>query len=325
LLDLLYATAGRARRRYYERHPGARRRLRQPVISVGNLSVGGSAKTPLVARIARFLLDRGESPAILSRGYGRTDRREGVVVVSDGMRALADVAQAGDEPLMLAETLPGARVVVCDDRHLAGVLAEDRLGATVHVLDDGFQHVRLSRDLDILMTTAGETASGRVLPYGRLREAVDAASRAHFVVVLEADLAAARAEAWTLGISGCAGGRRVLQATHPIETPVVAVAGIAQPAQFFRMLEAAGYEIARTLAFADHHPYRRQDLARIADVVRETGAVAVVTTEKDAVRLAPLRPLPFACGAAPMALEIDGWEALTAAMEATLERVRESR
>ena len=202
------------------------------MISVGNLSVGGTAKTPLVARIARHLLERGEAPAILSRGYGRTDRADGVVVVSDGTRVLADLSRAGDEPLMLAHAIAGARVVVSEDRYLAGRLAERQLGATVHVLDDGFQHVQLTRDLDILMTRAGE-AGGRVLPFGRLRESPDAAARAHFAVVLDADLATARTEAWSLGVSACAGARRVLQNTPAIDAPIVAVAGIAQPDQFF--------------------------------------------------------------------------------------------
>jgi tetraacyldisaccharide 4'-kinase len=322
LLDFLYAQAGRARRRYYERHPEARRRLRHPVISVGNLSVGGTAKTPLVAAVARKLLDRGERPAILSRGYGRTDRVDGVVVVSDGQRVLAELARAGDEPLMLARALPGARVVVDEDRYLAGRLAEQHLGATVHILDDGFQHVQLARDLDILMTRVGE-ASERVLPFGRLRESPEAAARAHFAIVLDADLATARREAWQLGVSACAGARRVLEATRSLESPVVAVAGIAQPAQFFRMLHDAGYAIARTLAFADHHVYRRQDVARLAEAVKDSSAATVVTTEKDVVRLTAVGPLPFACVAVPMRLDIDGWDGLEASIEAVLTRARE--
>jgi tetraacyldisaccharide 4'-kinase len=188
LLDLLYARGVGARRRWYEKHPAARRRLQQPVISVGNLSVGGAGKTPLVASIAEWLLARGERPAILSRGYKRRDRLEGVVVVSDGRDVLASVDSAGDEPLMLARALPGAIVCVCEDRYLAGVLAERRLGATVHLLDDGFQHVQLTRDLDILVTPLGEISNGRVLPFGRLREARSAAARAQFVVVMDADI-----------------------------------------------------------------------------------------------------------------------------------------
>jgi tetraacyldisaccharide 4'-kinase len=114
----------------------------------------------------------------------------------------------------------------------------------------------------------------------------------------------------------------VLQATHPLESPVVAVAGIAQPAQFFQMLQEAGYEIARTLAFADHHPYRAQDVARTADAVKNASAATVVTTEKDAVRLTAVGTLPFACFAAPMGLDIDGWEGLEASIEAALARAR---
>jgi len=292
------------------------------VISVGNLSVGGTAKTPLVARIARHLLERGEAPAILSRGYGRTDRADGVVVVSDGTRVLADLSRAGDEPLMLAHAIAGARVVVSEDRYLAGRLAERQLGATVHVLDDGFQHVQLARDLDILMTRAGE-AVGRVLPFGRLRESPDAAARAHFAVVLDADLATARTEAWSLGVSACAGARRVLQKTPAIDSPIVAVAGIAQPDQFFQMLKEAGYQIGRSLAFADHHTYRPADVARMADAVRDSSAATVVTTEKDAVRLTALGALPFPCLAVPMELEIDGWEGLAASIESALARARE--
>ncbi|MGQ0734321.1 MAG: tetraacyldisaccharide 4'-kinase, partial [Acidobacteriota bacterium] len=226
LLDLLYAHAARMRRRWYERRPNARRHLTRPVISVGNLSVGGTAKTPLVARLAAWLVETGERPAILSRGYGRDDRPDGVVVVSDGTRVLADLATAGDEPLMLARAVPRAIVAVADDRHLAGVIAERRLGATAHLLDDGFQHVGLARDLDILLTTPGEAAAGRVLPFGRLRESPDAASRAHVVVVLATDLAGARAEAWTLGVGEAVAARRTI-GRAPEGGAVVAAAGIA--------------------------------------------------------------------------------------------------
>lgn len=322
MLDLLYAQVAATRRRWFERHPDRRRRLQQPVISVGNLSVGGTGKTPLVARIARVLIDRGERPAILSRGYGRTQRPDGVVVVSDGARVLSDVAHAGDEPMMLARAVPGAVVAVCEDRYMAGALAERRLGATVHVLDDGFQHVQLARDLDILMTKPGEVSGGRVLPFGRLRESAPAAARAHIVVVLDTDLAGARTEAWSLGVSGCAAARRVLQATHPVDSPVVAVAGIAQPDQFFAMLADAEYTIARTIAFADHHVYTDADVAGIAEAVRATGATTVVTTEKDGVRFEARSGLPFACFAVPMSLEIDGWDGVELSIAAALDRAR---
>ena len=133
--------------------PSRRRRLSQPVVSVGNLRVGGSGKTPIVAHIARLLLERGERPAILTRGYARRCRPDGVTVVSDGTTILAGIESAGDEPLMLARALPGVPVLVGANRYLSGRLAEERFGATVHLLDDGFQHLELARDVDLLLVS----------------------------------------------------------------------------------------------------------------------------------------------------------------------------
>ena len=317
MLDLLYGQAVRARRRWYERHPGARRRLRAPVISIGNLSVGGTGKTPLVRAVAEWLIGRGERPAILSRGYARRDRVDGAVVVSDGTSVRTDLAQSGDEPLMLARAVPGAVVVVAEDRHLAGVIAERQLGATVHVLDDGFQHVGLARDLDVLVTSSGEITGGRVLPIGRLREPADAAARAHVVVVVGADAAAARSEAWALGISQFAAARRVVAGPPSNIGSVVAVAGIAHPAQFFDGLRTAGWPIENTVSFPDHHHYTRDNLKHIS-------APTVVTTEKDAVRLESLAPLPFTLLTASLALEIDDWGTLAASLTAAIDRRRQS-
>ena len=165
MLHTLYGRLALTRRAWYER-PGARRRLSRPVISVGNLSVGGTGKTPLVAAIATWLVAIGERPAILSRGYARTVTSRDATVVSDGTRIRTDVAHAGDEPLMLARAVPGAAVVVCAERHAAGVVAEETLGATIHLLDDGFQHLPLARDLDIVVTAAGTLATDAVLPKG---------------------------------------------------------------------------------------------------------------------------------------------------------------
>ncbi|MGH9385902.1 MAG: tetraacyldisaccharide 4'-kinase [Vicinamibacterales bacterium] len=220
LLDSLYARAMRVRRRWFESRPSRRRTLARPVISVGNLSMGGTGKTPVVGAIVEWLLANGERPAILSRGYARTDPVEGVVVVSDGARVLASIEQAGDEPLMLARRFPHAIVCVSPDRYLSGTLAERRLGATVHVLDDGFQHVGLARDLDVLVTTIGEIPQGRVIPRGRLREAMDAAARAHLLVVTGATAGAASAEAWALGISQSCGVERQLGAPVPLGSKV---------------------------------------------------------------------------------------------------------
>ncbi|MGE5361104.1 MAG: tetraacyldisaccharide 4'-kinase, partial [Bacteroidales bacterium] len=177
MLSTLYAAVTTARRRRFDRHPERVRRLGQPVVSIGNIAVGGSGKTPAVAHIARLLLAAGERPAILTRGYRRRDRTEGVVVVSDGTRIRADVARAGDEPMMLARALAGVGVFVGADRYLSGLLAEGHFGATVHLLDDGFQHVQLARDVDIVLVRPGDFTD-RVMPAGRLRESPSVLSRA---------------------------------------------------------------------------------------------------------------------------------------------------
>jgi tetraacyldisaccharide 4'-kinase len=173
----LYGTAATWRRRWYAGHPSRRRRLERPVISVGNLNTGGSGKTPLVAHSAARLAARGERPAILSRGYARTSPTPGVTIVSDGAAVLASLEHSGDEPLMLARALPGVAVMVAANRYEAGRVAESTLGATVHVLDDGFQHLGLERDVDLLIAGAHDL-SDRVLPAGRLREPLTAAAAA---------------------------------------------------------------------------------------------------------------------------------------------------
>jgi tetraacyldisaccharide 4'-kinase len=318
LLESLYGQVMRLRRRGVERHPQRQRRLARPVISVGNLSVGGTGKTPVVAALAERLIAAGHRPAILSRGYARTDAVDGVVVVSDGTAIRASLEQSGDEPLMLARQVPKAVVCVSPDRHLAGTLAEQQLGCTVHLLDDGFQHLELARSLDVLVTTIGEIPNGRVMPAGRLREPMDAAARAHFLVVSDATAGAAQAEAWTLGIQQYCAAARQLAAPVPLvpsvpEVPgvprVVAVAGIANPQRFFDALKTGGWNLADTIAFPDHHRYAAKDIAAIDAKVKSSGAEAVFTTDKDAVRLEGLS-LSFAAFRVPLVVQFDPPDAL---------------
>jgi tetraacyldisaccharide 4'-kinase len=329
LLDSLYGQVMRVRRRWVEEHPGRRQHLARPVVSVGNLSMGGTGKTPVVAAIAQWLVNHGERPAILSRGYGRADAADGVVVVSDGTRILEGVDRSGDEPLMLARQVAGAAVCVSPDRYLAGTLAERRLGCTVHVLDDGFQHLQLARDLDVLVTTMGEIPQGRVIPRGRLREPMDAAARAQVLVVSDATVGAASTEAWSLGISQACGARRTLGSPVRVGGPdpgsrvpdpgkVLAVAGIANPSRFVDALRDAGWQVADTVMFPDHHRYSRSDLDRMARQLQASGADAVFTTDKDAVRLESIGALPFPVYRVPLVVTFEPAEALFESVRAIL-------
>ncbi|MBF8300592.1 MAG: Tetraacyldisaccharide 4'-kinase [Acidobacteria bacterium] len=296
LLSGVYGRAARFRRAWYGRHPSLTRQLRQPVISVGNLVVGGSGKTPVVAALARLLVSAGERPAILTRGYGRVRAADGVVVVSDGREVLVPTPQSGDEPQMLARALPGVPVLVSPDRYLAGCLAERTFGCSVHLLDDGFQHVQLARDVNLLVMSNVDLDE-RLLPSGRLREPLEAAAAADALLVsgTEAD---AEALAGRLGIKTMFQISARYDPLRRLDPPgallsadsgrrVVAVAGIARPERFFAALRAEGWDVARAIAFRDHHWFSERDLVVIERAAADTKADLVVTTEKDAMRLLP--------------------------------------
>lgn len=293
----IYGRAVLARRRLIEARPSSRLRLGAPVVSIGNLSVGGSGKTPFTAWLAARLAKAGHRPSILSRGYRRTAPSEEVVIVSDGTRVRADLASAGDEPLMLALAVPAAAVVVCADRHRAGRAAEADLGCTVHLLDDGFQHLRLERDVDLVLLD-GSDLDDRPLPAGRLREPL-AALRSADAILWTGEPARAADVAARTGVGTVFPMRRV---AGPLEgdagvpgtgEPVLALAAVARPSRFFEALEETAVDVRARLAFRDHHPYTAEDVERIRTAARDCGASWVVTTEKDLVRLRPLGALPF--------------------------------
>jgi tetraacyldisaccharide 4'-kinase len=326
VLSSAYGAAASWRRRWYARNPARAGHLLRPVVSVGNLRAGGSGKTPVVAHLARLLLDRGERPSILSRGYARTRPSAGVTVVSDGTRVLADVAVAGDEPLMLARALPGVAVIVGADRFLSGQLAERQWGVTVHLLDDGFQHLKLARDVDLLLIDPDDL-NDRVLPMGRLREPLANAKAADAVLVTAADEASAAAVARALGVPlwfrvvRTLGALRSLTGDHGVPGPtarVFALAGIARPDRFLDDLTAAGYQLAGSLIFRDHHPYTQGDADRVGVQARSSGASTIVTTEKDGVRLEGLnwRGLPVVV--APLTVSIEPPDRFVAWLTAAL-------
>ena len=303
MLNSLYAAIVRRRRERFAARPDLRRRLRRPVVSVGNLAVGGRGKTPIVAVVVRELLAMGERPAVLSRGYGRTRPDDGVVVVRDpdGMRA--DLERSGDEPMMLARRLPGAAVLVSPDRYLAGCMAEHHFGATVHVLDDGFQHLQLERDVDLLIIGRDDIADPITLPGGRLREPLD--------TMIAADAILAADDEVQIDTGGpdipVFRVRRAIASPDGIrkDAGILAFAGVRSPARFFDDLRAAGYTLVKTIAFRDHHPFSSRDVRRIFAAAAAAGAAAVLTTEKDFVRLLPHRPFPMPAAWVPLTMEPD--------------------
>jgi tetraacyldisaccharide 4'-kinase len=282
-----------------------RTRFSVPVISVGNLVVGGTGKTPLVIYLARLLCDSGRSVAVVSRGYGRA--RRGTLAVSDGERALVRWEECGDEPYLTALLTKGVSVVVSERRAAAVRYAVDKLGADAILVDDGFQHVGLGRDLDILTVDAAHpVGNGYLLPGGVLRENPLGVRRADLLVVTRAD-----------GAGGAQTVERTLGALVP-DTPIIetrmkpaelwdvatgdpvkvrevrklgalALSSIANPHDFEATLEGIGIRLVSRMAFPDHHRYTEGDLALVGAAVRAAGAEAIVTTEKDAVRLAGWR------------------------------------
>ena len=281
-LAAIYGTGVRVRNALYDRRVIAARRLQGPVVSVGNLSVGGSGKTPFVLLLGEWLKARGVKFDIVSRGYGRKTR--GVALVDpDG--AARDF---GDEPLLMARRL-GVPVIVGEDRYQAGLFAEMKFGAQLHVLDDGFQHRALARDFDIVMVTP-EDVRDRLLPAGRLREPLTALGRANAVVLTSG------ATADSLPIKGKLvwRARRGIVAKEVPERPV-AFCGIARPQNFLLQLRTAGIEPVAEALYRDHHAYTEQDIRDLLKLGQQSEAGGFVTTEKDAINLggylSALKPL----------------------------------
>jgi tetraacyldisaccharide 4'-kinase len=314
-LSTLYGAAAAWRRQWYAQHPDRRRKLDRPVISVGNLRVGGSGKTPIVGHLARVLADAGYKPAILSRGYGRKSHSSSPTVVSDGKQILAGVDTAGDEPLMLARALldKGIRIVVGKDRYACGRLAESQLGATVHILDDGFQHLGLARDVDLVLTGEHDL-SDEPLPYGRLREPLASAASADAVLVDAGYQDAAERIGRALHARNAYHITRSLLPPRmvdtgdtvvvPNESHVFAFAGIERPERFFSDLTSAGWNVVGTKSFHDHHRFSAGDVSRVAAAAKKAGAAIVLTTDKDAVRLPP-SPMKMPLASVPLVSTVE--------------------
>jgi tetraacyldisaccharide 4'-kinase len=283
--------AAALRRRLYRSGWMSVAELRGPVISVGNLGVGGSGKTPIVAHLARMLRRDGYPVAVLSRGYRGAFRGE-ALLVSEGGDLLCPASAAGDEPVALARALPGVTVAVGRQRDAVGRFVEARQGALVHILDDGFQHVRLARTVDIVCLEP-EDIDDRPLPIGRLREFVSALDLAHVLLLDACDTDPAferlarrwgreRLFCWQRVPAGFfdLNGERARAPERPF-----LLAGIARPNRFAADVRAIVPELAGSIFFRDHHPFSPAELQRVARQARERGADAIVMTAKDAARL----------------------------------------
>ncbi len=298
-LSAIYGGVVEARNALYDRRWSRSRPLQGPVISVGNLSAGGSGKTPFVILLGELLKARGIRFDVLSRGYGRGTR--GMLVVDPGGLP----RDFGDEPLLIARRLQ-APVVVGEDRYEAGRFAESRFGPQIHLLDDGFQHRALARDFDIVLVTPDD-ARDRLLPSGRLREPLRSLQRADAVVLASG----ASPESFPLAGKTVWRVRRGIVTQNVPPRPVV-FCGIARPQNFLLQLRAAGIDPIAEAFFRDHHGYTEKDVRDLLQLQQRSEAGGFVTTEKDAVNLgrylaalAPLAVVPVKMELADAANAVD--------------------
>jgi len=273
-------------------------RLPRPVVSIGNITVGGTGKTPVTAYIASLLLDKGYKVAVLSRGYGGSLEGENVVV-SDGVTIMLSARECGDEPYLLASTVPGLMVVIGTDRYAAGQLALQQLSPDIFLLDDGFQHLRLWRDLNILLLDATKPFGNHwTLPAGLLREPAAAAKRADLIILTRCP-EGTTLDPQTSGTHACVSYHRITDllplsgnSAVPLSTletsKIFAFAGIADPEYFFNGLRSNGLNVIATIPFPDHVIYGETHVKTIAELFQTSGADYAITTEKDGVKLAGL-------------------------------------
>jgi tetraacyldisaccharide 4'-kinase len=274
-LASIYGAGVSLRNALYDRRLLKPKKLAGPVVSIGNLSVGGAGKTPFVLLLGELLKARGIKFDVLSRGYGR--QSHGVELVDPG----GSPRDFGDEPLLIARRL-GAPVIVGEDRHQAGVLAEAKFGAQMHLLDDGFQHRALARDFDIVLVTP-EDARDRLLPAGRLREPIASLGRADAVVLTSG----ASPESFPVKHKVVWRVRRGIVPKNVPSRPVV-FCGIARPKNFVLQLRTAGIDPAAEAFYSDHHAYSERDVHDLRVLREKSEADGFVTTEKDAINLGGL-------------------------------------
>jgi tetraacyldisaccharide 4'-kinase len=337
-LSAIFAVGVALRNGLYDRGVFKTRKLSRPVVSVGNISVGGSGKTPFVIAFGQLLKARGIAFDVLSRGYGRRSAETSVVDPK------GTPEQFGDEPLLIARKLD-APVIVGADRHRAGLLAEQKYASKLHLLDDGFQHRRLHRDFDIVMAPASDLED-TLLPVGRLREPLFSLRRADVVVSDRGESAPPETVPFVRGrgtdsrdaVEKAMEGEKQPARTSLRVLPVeiwrmkrnvyldetsrkpLAFCGIARPQQFFAHLQELGIELAGMVSFSDHHRYNENDLARLLRAKSRAGADGFITTEKDAINLGMLADRLQPLKVAQLRLTLEDPEQALSTLLSTLER-----
>ncbi len=305
-LSVLYAATVTLRNWLYECRLFKSKRLPCTVISVGNIASGGTGKTPAVIWIAKAMQEAGRRPAILLRGYHREQKTPGTRVVSDGQEILASVEASGDEAVMIARDLPSVPVLIGKDRYEAGCRALGQLKCDLLILDDGFQHRSLERDLDIVTVDATQPiGTGKLLPAGTLREPVSALRRADVIMLTRVDMAESAAEVRE-DITKLVGDRPIIESRHePTRLyrlgggedvnfavlkgkNVLAVCGIGNPGAFAETLRRYEPQCIDLMPFPDHHQYSSGDVVRIQQEAQQAGTDYIITTRKDEFKLAAL-------------------------------------
>jgi tetraacyldisaccharide 4'-kinase len=308
----VYRGVARARRRAYEEGTRPSRKLPRPVISIGNLTVGGTGKTPLVIYLCEKLAGWCH-PAILTRGYGRKSKRDYMAVPSPKLLDSRAALFFGDEPVMMARRLKNTSIHIGPNRYKNGLKALDRDPVDVFLLDDGFQHVELARDLDIVIVDGGEDVRTlQTLPAGPLREPVESISRADIVVInhCKADGSHKIDMNWLRSqcpdvpivlsryeIKGMinAGTNEVADSKNFKKRKLFAFCGIARPQHFYSTLMEQGLNVVGSKSFNDHHIFTGRELSDLSDQAAALGADGLISTEKDVARLDTdkLGPLPL--------------------------------
>ena len=297
-LSLPYSIIQRMRSFLYQSGIITTKKLPRPVISIGNITVGGTGKTPACAYIAETLMAKGMKVALLSRGYGGT--LEGrTSMVSDGRNIILQAEECGDEPFLLARTIPGLMVIIGSDRYAAGMLALEKFSPDIFLLDDGFQHQRLHRDLNILLLDYNQPfGNGWTLPAGLLREPIGATKRADLIIHTRSP-ANASTPCNINGIPYCIARHELVDA-RPLSggAPVafdrlkpykiLAFAGIAEPQAFFNSLKKLGLNLVAGICLPDHADYNSAQVREIMNNMQSAGANLAITTEKDGVKLKDL-------------------------------------